>query len=57
MQLPRFQIDTRIDEDVIIQDMSELRDGIVERMSRLIINTREQQVRDALIQLGWTPPP
>lgn len=28
-----------------------------EVLSRWIFDTREQAVRDALIKLGWTPPP
>lgn len=28
-----------------------------EVLSRWVFNTREQALRDALIKLGWTPPP
>lgn len=31
-------------------------DGPREALMRRVINTSEAQVREALIQLGWTPP-
>jgi hypothetical protein len=34
----------------------ELRKG-QEALSKWVVNTREEAVRDALIKLGWTPPP
>lgn len=30
---------------------------IQERVIRSTLNTQEQKIRDALIKLGWTPPP
>ena len=31
-------------------------DGIRERIRTYVIRTQDQQVRDCLIKLGWTPP-
>lgn len=41
----------------IIQDICFEKDDSVQRITSFLINTREVQVREALIQLGWTPPP
>ena len=30
--------------------------NIREQLTRRVINTQDQRVRDALIKLGWTPP-
>ena len=40
-----------IEQDTIFSD-----NGVRERLTRQIIDTQEQQVREALIVLGWTPP-
>ncbi len=53
-----YKVETEIEKSNIIQsiklydDISEL----VTTISRRIINTEEQQIREALIKLGWTPP-
>lgn len=45
------------DEDLIVQEvLLKEQDTILERITEQIINTREWQVRLALIDLGWTPP-
>jgi hypothetical protein len=31
-------------------------EGVAEKLSTLIMETREKAIRDALIRLGWTPP-
>lgn len=53
--LPRFDynIDTCFNEDGVITQ--QVRNHSQE-LWRLIINTKEAQIRDALIALGWTPP-
>lgn len=33
-----------------------LKDSILDRTSRFIIDTTEKQIKEALIELGWTPP-
>ena len=32
-------------------------DGTVEHIEHLVLRTKEDQIRLALIDLGWTPPP
>jgi hypothetical protein len=53
----KYTIDTRLSaEGTIVQDLSFERDGMVALVSRQIIRTQEEQIRAALIALGWTPP-
>ena len=40
----------------IVQEVDFVSEGIRERVMREVTYTREKQVRDALIALGWTPP-
>lgn len=37
----------------VIEDLGVYR----ERIMRQVVNTKDQQIREALIKLGWTPPP
>lgn len=37
----------------VIEDLGIYRD----RIMRQVVNTKDQQVREALIKMGWTPPP
>jgi hypothetical protein len=47
-----FQCKTEVFEDGRIEQMTNLADAQV----REIIRTKDRQVREALIALGWTPP-
>ena len=40
----------------IIQELSNRMGDIENQMTRWIMDTRENGVREALVQLGWTPP-
>jgi hypothetical protein len=41
----------------IIQELSSVdNNNQITRLSRWIINTRDEAVRQALLKLGWTPP-
>jgi len=40
----------------IVQETFSIANGIRERIMRQVLDTSEQQIRDALIKLGWTPP-
>ena len=42
---------------MIISELIEDAGTITERVMRSALNTQERQIRDALIKLGWTPPP
>lgn len=42
---------------MIISELIEDAGTIAERVMRSALNTQEQQIREALIKLGWTPPP
>lgn len=61
---PRYIVKTDAGEDGIIVQTVDFepngRDPVwdaVQRISRDVLDTREVQVRNALIKLGWTPPP
>ena len=54
---PKFIVDTKIIDDYIIeQTINYDFEGYIKQASRQIINTRDLQVREVLIKLGWTPP-
>ena len=54
---------TPFSNGMIVQEVSYLagivaaQDSIHEVISRKIVHTGEEQIRQALIKLGWTPPP
>lgn len=50
-------VDTTITGDTIAQDVYVSVDGVKEWLSRRVVDTSEAQLRAALVQLGWTPPP
>lgn len=43
-------------EGLIVQEVYSIHDRIHSQVIRYVINTREQQIQEALIALGWTPP-
>jgi hypothetical protein len=43
-------------DGTITQELDSYCGEVTRAMSRWVIDTREQGVRDALMQLGWTPP-
>jgi hypothetical protein len=52
-------IETNVSEidGVISQEvLREFRPGITEIIIKQVFDTREEQTRQALIKLGWTPP-
>ena len=54
----KYELKTYItDEDWIVSEVwTDGYDNMMERITRQVLNTREEQVRRALIELGWTPP-
>ena len=52
-----FKLDTTIFEDnTIKQELFTVENDLPTKISSWIINTREESIRKALIDLGWTPP-
>lgn len=52
-----FEVTTKYTPDgIIVQELFSLHDGISEPITRRVMDTQEQQTREALIALGWTPP-
>lgn len=47
---------THTKEGVIVQELFTKHNEIREQMARRVIDTQDQQIRDTLIALGWTPP-
>lgn len=52
----KFEVTTSVENDRITSAVDAYFDDIKERITTTVIDTREQQVRSALIALGWTPP-
>ena len=53
----KFFVDTDILKDgVISQSIGSMLDDRIEEAGRWTVNTQDQQIKDALIKLGWTPP-
>lgn len=58
MKETKFTIKTTPFEDGrIAQDIFLEKDDLTQRIAAFLVDTREAQIREALIQLGWTPPP
>lgn len=53
-----FTLTTKIEREsgVITQKLKQDMDGLVEELQDWVYKTREQAMRQALIDLGWTPP-
>lgn len=52
-----YEIVTKHSNDgLIVQELYSVSCGVREQIQRNVMNTCEQQVRDALIALGWKPP-
>jgi hypothetical protein len=53
-----FKVTTSLDEEagVIVQDTIQMQGDEVVNHIQHVINTQDDQVRQALIELGWTPP-
>lgn len=43
-------------EGTIVQELYYEHEGMTALISRRIVHTQEEQIRAALIALGWTPP-
>ena len=51
-----FTLKTSHDSCRIIQELYSKQESFEQRLTQWICDTREQGVRDALIDMGWTPP-
>ena len=54
----RFRVTTTVDQDEneILQVTESLFDGRFERLATELYRLKDQQIHEALIKLGWTPP-
>ena len=51
-----YNIETGVHDKVITQEVEVTYDGIVFNFYKVVVDTKEKQMREALISLGWTPP-
>lgn len=57
MENTKFEIKTQvIDNAIIEQETLSIVHDYKEQVVRQLFDTREKQIREALIKLGWTPP-
>lgn len=58
--MSRIRIETQISGDLIMQEVTgpglDWKTMARERISFEVMNTKDAQVREALIRMGWTPP-
>ena len=54
----KYKITYEIDKDeiLILTTMQNSINKMVKETSRMLIKTKDKAVREALIELGWTPP-
>jgi len=50
-------IQTYVDNGVIVQDTYSDIEGVRQRIMREMADTKDAQIRQVLINMGWTPPP
>ena len=54
--MDKINVTTYYDKDTMLQELAYLDDDTRKVFMRSIVDLREEQVRQALINLGWTPP-
>jgi len=54
----KIKIETKIFKNGLISQelLNERDNGRMESILKIVIDTREEQIKQALIKLGWTPP-
>lgn len=52
-----YEIKTEVAGSTITQELDLVSADIREQLMRRVMDLGEQQIRDALIKMGWTPPP
>lgn len=50
-------ITTHYEDGRIVQELFDYENDRRRMMDRTVLDTRDEQIRKALIELGWTPPP
>jgi hypothetical protein len=50
------KVDTYVNGNLIVQDVSSAVDDKTSQLSRKIYDTSEKGFRDALVKMGWMPP-
>lgn len=52
-----YKVETEVNKnDLIRQTITYELDGTIEQISQNILDAKEEQLKKALIELGWTPP-
>jgi hypothetical protein len=50
------KVDTYVNGNLIVQDVSSVVDDKISQLSRQVYDTSEKGFRDALVKMGWMPP-
>lgn len=50
------KVDTYVNGNLIVQDVSSVVDDKISQLSRQVYDTSEKGFRDALAKIGWMPP-
>ncbi len=50
------KVDTYVNGNLIVQDVSSVVDDKTSQLSRQVYDTSEKGFRDALVKMGWMPP-
>lgn len=50
-------VETRFNKDLIAQEVCTEIDGVRNRIFGQVLRMQEEGLRQALIEMGWTPPP
>jgi hypothetical protein len=50
------KVNTYVNGNLIVQDVSSAVDDKTSQLSRQVYDTSEKGFRDALVEMGWTPP-
>jgi hypothetical protein len=56
MKMVKIETSFDADSGIIEQNMYATMQGYREILCRQIVNTKEAEIRQALIEMGWTPP-
>jgi hypothetical protein len=52
-----LDVTTSFKGGLVEQTLFEISSGRAQEVTRWVMNTREHAIREALIAMGWTPPP
>lgn len=54
---PKYDLRVEKLGDLIISELTSTFNGVTSRLYMDVLDTKDESVREALIEMGWTPPP